>query len=805
MYGKRPLRTGNLDWISTAATMPCLTAADFARLSDDRLDKDASSQMHAHLSSCITCRHAFEAFQRSRETMVQSPSARNDATVSAADFISSRSGALSAAETRFPEIEGYRISGVLGQGGMGIVYRAVQEKLNRTVALKVLPAMIGSANPAAVERFRREATAAAQLHHTNIIPIYDYGESADAFYYAMELITGRPLDELITGLAEKSSIRATDGQLARALSESEVNLPGQPDSDDSESAEATTSSDSVPVLAKHERYFRRVAAWIRDTADALHYAHSHGIIHRDIKPANLILSRDGRIMMADFGLAKSANEHSVTVAGAIVGTMRYMSPEQARGGEVDVDHRADIFSLGTTMYELLCLRPAFGATEQKELLNAILTKDPVSPRKLNTNIPPELDTICMKCLEKSAAARYDSAKDLADDLRRYASDLPILARRPSVIRRVGKFIRRHRGPVAAATAAVLVVTATLFWQRESAARKRAQIASHHDSAMAYVLTNHWSDAGHDLEAALRLDPNDLQTLLTIAWLKLEYHRKMPAEAGEKSLNDCVRVCRRVLALDPANIKAMGFLGVALRRLERYQEAIKVLRRTLEIDDSAYSSWTNLGSLYAIIGDLDQARSCLRRGASLAGVAQDQWHGAIWRNLAMLDWFLDDGKAAEHLATAIKCDPSNALSWVLRARIGLRSTDTGEIEEALDDVKHADRIAEFADARVKRVRALGHLRLGQADRAIEQARAAIELGDEPAINQLILASAEAAVGNVDEARAQLDRAEQGWPEPLRVPGGLLATAGTGELWIESADEWLALEAQAIAAIAGAEGN
>jgi len=783
--------------------MPCLTAVDFARLTDGHVDKDSSSQMHEHLSSCMTCRHAFEAYRSSNETIVQVPATRIDATVSAADFISSRSAPLAEAETRLPEIEGYRITGVLGHGGMGIVYRAVQDKLNRTVALKVLPAMIGSANPAAVERFRREATAAAQLHHTNIIPIYDYGESADAYYYAMELIIGTPLDHLINRLAEKSSIKATDGQLARALSESEITVPSQSDSSDSIVADPTLDSGSVPVLGRHERYFRRVATWIRDTADALHYAHGHGIIHRDIKPANLILSSDGRIMMADFGLAKSANEHTVTVAGAILGTMRYMSPEQAMGGRLPVDHRADIFSLGATMYELLCLRPAFGAVEQKELLSAILTKDPVSPRRLNSNIPPELDTICMKCLEKAAAARYGSAKDLADDLRRYASDLPILAKRPSVIRRVGKFVRRHRAPVAVVTAAVLLLTSTLFWQRESAARKRAQIASYHDSAMAYVLTNHWSQANGELESALRLDPADIQTLLNTAWLKLEYNRARPEEAGAKSLQDAVTTCRRILTLAPANIKALEFLGVALRRLERYPEAIQALEQALALNESAYSSWSNLGALYAVIGDLDKAKSYLQKGAEGAGVAQDRWHGSFWRNLAMLELFLNDADAAKHLAKAIKCDPSDGLSWVIRARLGLQSASASDIEEALDDAKHADRISQFEDARAKRVRAMGHLRLGQNNRAIEQATLALALGDEPAINELILASGEAAAGNLDGARTHLAQAEQNWPEPLRTPGGFVATAGTGDLWIESADEWLALESDTRAAIAGAE--
>jgi len=426
--------------------------------------------------------------------------------------------------------------------------------------------------------------------------------------------------------------------------------------------------------------------------------------------------------------------------------------------------------------------------------------DPASPQRINSHIPAELATICMKCLEKSAASRYESAKDLADDLRRFANDLPILARRPSMIRRAGKFVRRHRAPVAVSTAVLLLITATLFWQRESAARVRAEIASHHDSAMAFVLINQWKDADRDLEAALKLDPEDVQTLLTIAWLKLEYNRAMPTEAGDDVLEDAVRTCRRVVAIDPTNVRALGFLGVALRRLERYSEAIKTLERVLAIDETSYSSWSNLGALHVVTGDLTSAESCLTKGAEHAGVAQDRWHGAVWRNLAMLELFLGKPEASQHLATAIECDPSNVLSWVIRSRLGLRSSDPADIEDALDDAKHADRIAQFTDPKAKRVRALGHLKLGQLDRAIEQARLASDLGDERAIDELIVAAAEARRGNLSEAGSLLTQAVQAWPAALRTPGGFLGEAGTGDLWIESADEWLDLERDVQAMIA-----
>jgi serine/threonine protein kinase/Flp pilus assembly protein TadD len=785
--------------------MPCLSALDFVRLSGPHVDDNASAELHQHLDSCVTCRHAFEAFRSSGETLEQVPGRRLDATVSAADFVRARSRSLSDNETRFPEIAGYRITGVLGHGGMGIVYRAVQDKLNRNVALKVLPAMIGNANPTAVERFRREATAAAQLHHTNIIPIYDYGESSNAYFYAMEMITGTPLNDIVHRVADKSVHNATGVQLSRALLDFSGHSLTQGGAHEPTLGTPPPESVAVPALSRSESYFKRVATWIRDTADALHYAHGQGIIHRDIKPANLILSDDGRIMVADFGLAKRVNEPTVTMAGAILGTMRYMSPEQALGGRQPVDHRADIFSLGATMYELLCLKPAFSSVEQKELLADILDKDPILPQRINGHIPTELATICMKCLEKSPAARYATAKDLADDLRRYAGDLPILAKRPSIVRRVGKFMRRHRAPCAIAAAVVLVVTSAVFWQRESAARRRAQVTGYHDSAMAYVLTNKWTEADRELKAALRIEPENLQTLLTLAWLKLEYHSARPNEAAEKSLNDSVATCRRILDLDPTNIKALGFLGVALRRLERYPEAIEALERALAIDDSAYGSWSNLGALYAVTGDLERAEAGLWKGAELAGVAQDTWHAAMWRNLAMLEWFLGKPEVTKHIATAISCDPSDALSWVIRARVGLRSREPKVLEEALDDVKHADRLAQFKDGRTKRVRAIGHLKLGQLEQALEEARLALELGDEPTVNVLVMASAEAQAGRIDEARERLAEADRTWPEALRAPGGFVATAGTGKLWIDSADEWLELKHAAQASIQAAVHN
>jgi len=199
-----------------------------------------------------------------------------------------------------------------------------------------------------------------------------------------------------------------------------------------------------------------------DAAEALHFAHDQNIIHRDIKPANFLITMDHRIMVADFGLAKTAGERSVTMTGSLIGTLRYMSPEQAMAKRVRLDHRTDIYSLGVTMYELLTFQPAFPGNDEKEILGSIIAREPTSARKIDPHVPRELETICFKAMEKLPDARYDTARALADDLRRWSNDLPIAAKPPGVRVRVTKFLRRHRvAALAVAVSALAVVSVVL--------------------------------------------------------------------------------------------------------------------------------------------------------------------------------------------------------------------------------------------------------------------------------------------------------------------------------------------------------
>jgi serine/threonine protein kinase/cephalosporin-C deacetylase-like acetyl esterase len=365
----------------------------------------------------------------------------------------------------------------IGRGGMGVVYEARQVSLNRKVALKVLAGSLGL-TAKSVQRFHLEAEAAARLHHTNIVPVYATGEQNGTYFYAMELIDGPSLDLVIQRMAEEH--RPSPPVEATTLAVPDGPGPGlgqtvlyRPTAGDPCRQPAGTSE---PNLRSGTSYFETVARLIAGVADALAYAHEQGVIHRDIKPSNLLLSPDGRLSINDFGLARLLEQPGMTLTGEFVGSPRYMSPEQIAVGRIPLDHRTDIYSLGATLYELLTLQPAFSGERRDQLLAQILQKEPSRPRKLDKRIPVDLETICLKALEKDPDRRYQTAGALAEDLRRYLGRFAIAARRPGPVTRLAKFVRRHRIGVAA-TAGILVLSTTagiLGWKYRS---EQVQVAT----------------------------------------------------------------------------------------------------------------------------------------------------------------------------------------------------------------------------------------------------------------------------------------------------------------------------------------
>ncbi len=819
----------------------CLTIADFEGYAANALDDASRTHMKKHLDACGSCHSSYVQFQRSRHAADETQAIGSDATVSVSgatgpslDATTALGAAVNSGidatasmaemgttipapagkvSKQFPKIEGYMITSVLGQGGMGTVYRAVQAKLNRTVALKVLHAVAATANPESVVRFRREATSAARLHHTNIIPIYDFGESPDGYFYAMELIGGQPLNVLVRRFAEQHASSASPARLAELLQANTMDvLSGDEESssgaDDqtasSQPRDASTFSTVTASTGHGHVYFREVARWMADAADALHYAHEQDIIHRDIKPANLILSVDGRVMIADFGLAKTSVDQSMTMTGTLVGTLRYMSPEQAMAKRVRLDHRTDMYSLGATMYELLCFQAAFPGDDHNAILSAIIARDPPPPHKINHAAPAELGTICLKCLEKSPDARYPDSKGLAEDLRRYLADLPIVAKRPGPIRRAGKFVRRHKASTIAVTAAVLLAASVPIISNQYQARKREQVKALTKSALSDTLLLSFTAAEQQLEQALEVDPDNVNALIMLAWSKIDHNEADPENAGVQTLKEVDRICERVSQLDPHNAQAWYYRGTARKRLGEYSGAIEAFTKAIErfeyttdVEGQEFASWSNLGAVYLTSGDLVQAKECLLKATEkeVVGEKQSGYSAQAWRNLAALELFLREPSAVESISKAIAANRSDVLSRVIRARIKLELAEYLDIEGGLIAAKTADDLATEEDPKAKRIRAVAHLRNDQFREAVEQAQLALELKDMPTVNHLIIATAKAKSGDRAGAQEHLETAEKSWPDNLREPGAYVATLGSGDLWIDSADELLRLKEEA----------
>jgi serine/threonine protein kinase len=381
----------------------------------------------------------------------------------------------------------------LGRGGMGVVYEARQVSLNRKVALKVLSGGLGL-TPKAVQRFRREAEAAARLHHTNVVPVYATGEQDGTHFYAMELIDGPSLDHVIrdmrTPVSSAGPPSTASGDCSRLSSELEQTGPYVQGTTVTGAPGGLSSSS----LGSGGGYFDTVARMIAEVADALEYAHQQGVVHRDMKPSNLLLSPSGRLSVNDFGLARVLEQPGMTMTGEFVGTPAYMSPEQITAGRTPLDHRTDIYSLGATLYELLTLHPPFRAERRDQMLAQILHKEPKTPRRVNPKVPVDLETICLKAVEKDPDRRYQTAGQMGEDLRRFVNRFAIAAKRTGPIKRLRKWVRRHPALTSALVFAVVATAAASVFayqkyqaeQEHVTERERLEgqvLAAKRDSAM----------------------------------------------------------------------------------------------------------------------------------------------------------------------------------------------------------------------------------------------------------------------------------------------------------------------------------
>jgi WD40 repeat protein len=332
--------------------------------------------------------------------------ARRQRLLAALDLPGATRPAPAAGPAALPVIDGYEIGELLGRGGMGLVFKATQTALKRPVALKLIVSG-AHAGPDERARFRTEAEAVARLGHPGIVGIYEVGEQAGCPYLALEFVSGGTLAQLLNG---------------------------------------------TPVPP------RRAAQLLLDLARAVEHAHERGIVHRDLKPANILLTESGAPKVADFGLAKLLDaDKGHTSTGTRLGTPSYMAPEQVAGEPRAVGPAADVYALGVILYELLTGRPPFAAATLEATLAQVCRDEPVTPRRLQPVVPRDLETVCLKCLEKDPRRRYPTAAALAEDLRRVLAGEPILARSVSAAGRLARWVRRH--PTRAALLAVSVLAA----------------------------------------------------------------------------------------------------------------------------------------------------------------------------------------------------------------------------------------------------------------------------------------------------------------------------------------------------------
>lgn len=569
----------------------------------------------------------------------------------------------------------------IGRGGMGVVYEAQQHSLMRRVAVKVLPfaAVLDSRQ---IARFHNEAQAAASLQHPNIVPVYSVGNDRGTHFYSMQYVDGNSLDTIVQQQREANvdipspalpCPESAAGHLTEPLNDRQpAQAPvGRTPSTLNDKGQAITSASYCTAA-----YIRGMIELFIQAAEALHYAHQHGIVHRDVKPSNLMVDSSGKLWVTDFGLAQcriangaSGKLPNLTRTGDFLGTLRYMSPEQALGQSHLVDFRTDVYSLGATLYELLTLRSVISGADRLEMIRQIDLGKLCSPRTLNPAISVELETILLKSMARDRDDRYATADELAEDLRRYQTGVAPLARRPTLLDRAGRFVRQRPKAVILSGLAVLLMLVASSALTILLKRKNRQI----ETAL-NLADQHLSVAN---QAVYRFGPMQLRRLELLAGSEA-----IRLETAQEALNyfqSFAKYAKNAPGLQKEVASAhlvCGDLELQLGRLEHAVEQFTSGTRLLERIDGKSS----------LVPDVE-----LLLGLNNLAVAQER-SGDLTSAKATLEKALvrTFGRQMEAAASS---DPLNCCEVLLRLHLGQTLASLGEASLAQAEFKRALRIAE----------------------------------------------------------------------------------------------------------------
>lgn len=662
-------------------------------------------------------------------------------------------------------IPGYEIIRELHRGGQGVVYLAIQQSARRKVAIKVMKEgpFASAANKA---RFEREIVLLGQLKHPHIVTVHDSGVSGGSSYFVMDYVSGQALDAYMAG-GERSI------------------------------------EDTLKLFAT--------------ICEAVNAAHLRGVVHRDLKPGNIRIDLAGEPRILDFGLAKAATGEAVdgqvvTLTGEFIGSLPWASPEQAEGIPGLIDIRTDVYSLGVILYQMLTSKFPYEIVEStRGALNQIIKAEPVKPRTIRKQINDEVETMVLKCLAKERERRYQSAGELARDIRHYLAGEPIEAKRDSTGYILRKSISRHRAGITlivASLAVTVLTSAAIFlfqYQSEVKARfeREAAIGPHLERASSFQRSGEWYAATLEFQEVLLLDPRHFKALGNLAIVEKEYYYSQ----GSRNLlliYDALEKCTDALEIEPGHAGLWNVQGVLLRILDKHQDALGAFERAAELEpkpepETTVAVLNNWGETLAILGHLAAARTKLERAAALAHECKSPPCYA-WRDLAAFQLFGGDSQAAQAIEQAMECmsrdgKPDQA-AYRTRAMIRLLLPSHIDVAGALDDAIYADEIAGEADPRTKRVRALAHLRNDEFSHAATQASLAMQNGDLVTPNSLIISIAHARMGDPTRAQESFGRAKRAWPEELKRSGQYQARVDKAILWFDAADDLLQLRATAV---------